>query len=207
LHKHIGQSIKCRQAAKKEFGNYVDNVCREHLPSTADTASSVDEQMSSTFDTDISQAGVDWIAGKNLIPSPLPTRSQTHRATVEEVPDESAPLPQFPEPTSKEAVFVESFPEQAKAGAAWRTGISHFTSIRSTQEAVGDGKWGPFEDEEEWQLAEWLIKNVGQKQTDTYLKLPIVSETVILSLSIDLIFSEDSAAHQDIIQKQPHLPR
>jgi hypothetical protein len=59
-------------------------------------------------------------------------------------------------------------------------GISHFTSICHTQEAAGDGKWGPFEDEDEWQLAEWLIKNVSQKQTNTYLKLSIMSETVTL---------------------------
>jgi hypothetical protein len=112
-----------------------------------------------------------------LIPSsPL----QSCRATVEEVPDEEAPLPLSTEPTHKEAVFVESFPEEAKAGAAWRTGISHFTSIHCTQEAAGDGKWGPFEDEDKWQLAEWLIKNVSQKQTDTYLKLPIMSQTVML---------------------------
>jgi hypothetical protein len=185
LHKHIGQSVKCRQASKKEFGKYVDDVCHEHLPSTADAASFVDEQMgvsnlvepSSTLDTDINQAGVDCTANENLTPSsPL----QSRRATVEEVPDEEAPLPPSTEPTRKEAVFVESFPEEAKAGAAWRTGISQFTSIHRTQEAAGDGKWGPFEDEDEWQLAEWLIKNVGQKQTDTYLKLPIVSQTVML---------------------------
>ncbi len=36
-------------------------------------------------------------------------------------------------------------------------------------------EWGPFADEDEWQLAEWLLKNVGQMQADAFLKLPIVS--------------------------------
>ena len=40
---------------------------------------------------------------------------------------------------------------------------------------VGGSHWGPFEDEDEWQLAEWLIRYVSQKQTDTFLKLLIVS--------------------------------
>jgi hypothetical protein len=35
--------------------------------------------------------------------------------------------------------------------------------------------WGPFKDEKEWWLAKWLITNIGQKQTDKFLKLPIVS--------------------------------
>ena len=35
--------------------------------------------------------------------------------------------------------------------------------------------WAPFEDQAEWNLACWLIKNVGQKSIDEYLKLPIVS--------------------------------
>jgi hypothetical protein len=28
---------------------------------------------------------------------------------------------------------------------------------------------------EEWSLAQWLVKNLGQTQTDEFLKLPIVS--------------------------------
>jgi hypothetical protein len=57
--------------------------------------------------------------------------------------------------------FVEQYPADAKVGAA----MPNFESIHGAQEAAGDGIWGPFEDEK-WQLAEWLIENVGQKQTD-----------------------------------------
>jgi hypothetical protein len=49
--------------------------------------------------------------------------------------------------------------------------------LLSLYDGLKDGRsshWGPFENEEEWGLAEWLIRNVGQKQTDTFLKLPIV---------------------------------
>ncbi|KAF8196303.1 hypothetical protein K438DRAFT_1825958 [Mycena galopus ATCC 62051] len=33
---------------------------------------------------------------------------------------------------------------------------------------------GPFADEEEWELAKWLIKNVGHNQVEVFLKLPII---------------------------------
>jgi hypothetical protein len=43
---------------------------------------------------------------------------------------------------------------------------------------------------EEWELAEWLIKSLGQTQMDEFLKLPIVSlaltaEKLILTIVID----------------------
>ena len=34
----------------------------------------------------------------------------------------------------------------------------------------------PFADEDEWELVRWLMKNVGQKKADDFLKLPIVSD-------------------------------
>ena len=54
------------------------------------------------------------------------------------------------------------------------TGTPLFELICLQQEQDGDLVWGPFADEAEWELAEWLLRNVGQKQSDAYLKLPIV---------------------------------
>jgi Plavaka transposase len=44
---------------------------------------------------------------------------------------------------------------------------------------LGENPWAPFEDEEEWELARFLIKEVSQKAADKYLKLPIVSEGLL----------------------------
>jgi hypothetical protein len=96
-----------------------------------------------------------------------------------QVPDKDAPLPPLSTPASQD-VFIEPFPEEAKAGGVWGTGTLHFESICQAQESAGDANWGPFEDEEGWQLAEWLIRNICQKQTDAYLRLPIVSQTAEL---------------------------
>ncbi|GBE90182.1 hypothetical protein SCP_1900310 [Sparassis crispa] len=41
--------------------------------------------------------------------------------------------------------------------------------------AMQTSEYAPFSDEEEWQLAEWLMKHLGQNRIDEYLDLPIVS--------------------------------
>ena len=57
-----------------------------------------------------------------------------------------------------------------------------FEQIRKEQQETGSSKWGPFKDQDEWELAEWLLKNVGQKQTDDFLKLNIVSTYTLVPM-------------------------
>ena len=40
---------------------------------------------------------------------------------------------------------------------------------------LGDNPWAPFKDEEEWELAIFLVKEVSQTGANKYLKLKIVS--------------------------------
>ncbi|KAH9974860.1 hypothetical protein BJV74DRAFT_879658 [Russula compacta] len=47
---------------------------------------------------------------------------------------------------------------------------------------------GPFEDEEEWELARWLIKEVSQTATDKFLKLPITKNRTHPSYSSNYKF-------------------
>ena len=55
-------------------------------------------------------------------------------------------------------------------------GQTEFERIRVQQASSGspDNLWAPFQDEEEWGLAEWLIKETTQQARDKFLKLPIV---------------------------------
>ncbi|KAJ6563196.1 hypothetical protein B0H10DRAFT_1753844, partial [Mycena sp. CBHHK59/15] len=53
-----------------------------------------------------------------------------------------------------------------------------FEHIRDDQILTGCEVLGPFADEEEWELAKWLIKNVGHNQTEAFLKLPIIADRV-----------------------------
>ena len=99
-------------------------------------------------------------------------------------PDDPQPRPQHATvdiPVNEDNVecegarYIENFPEDRLAGATWGRCKPLFETLDEEQKVVGGSRWAPFEDEEEWQLAEWLIQNVGQKQTDLFLKLPIVS--------------------------------
>lgn len=69
--------------------------------------------------------------------------------------------------------FIEPFP--GRAGEALRHEKTCFENLQQTHQLKGETPWAPFANREEWGLAEWLMRNVGQKSTDEYLQLPIVS--------------------------------
>ncbi|KAJ6609645.1 hypothetical protein B0H10DRAFT_1813384, partial [Mycena sp. CBHHK59/15] len=49
-----------------------------------------------------------------------------------------------------------------------------FELIRDDEILKGGTVLGPFRDDDEWQLAKWLIKHVGHTATEDFLKLSIV---------------------------------
>lgn len=69
--------------------------------------------------------------------------------------------------------YVEPFP--GLAGEALRPEKTRFEIWQEIQQLEGKTPWEPFASREEWELVEWLMKNTGQKSTDDYLQLPIVS--------------------------------
>ena len=70
--------------------------------------------------------------------------------------------------------YIKNFPEENMAGTTWGQSKPLFECIDDNQKREGGSRWGPFEDEDKWQLADWLIQNVSQRQMDNFLKLPIV---------------------------------
>jgi len=86
------------------------------------------------------------------------------RARVEEIEDEEAGV---------QNRWIEDFP--GNAGKWGDQAQSYFEKLRAEQQRQGLSPWTPFQDEEEWELALWLMLNVGQNATDKFLKLPIVS--------------------------------
>lgn len=69
--------------------------------------------------------------------------------------------------------WTEAYPGQVAQGYGRRK--TTFAAWRDKQMLTGASPWSPFEDEEEWELTQWLFKNVGQSAIDEYLKLPLVS--------------------------------
>jgi hypothetical protein len=83
---------------------------------------------------------------------------------------------------SRNNVKRTAFPikDGSKPGHAYNLGKTAFQSIRDVQIHKNDELLGSFKDNAEWELAKWLITNVGHAQADTLLKLPIVSQSYIL---------------------------
>ncbi|KAJ8521884.1 hypothetical protein ONZ45_g1435 [Pleurotus djamor] len=93
-----------------------------------------------------------------------------HPVTVEEVWDEDD------EPNSHQR-WAQSCPDEWKAGAILGHGQTKFEGILHENASL----YGPFASEQEWQLAQWLVKNAGQSQADEFLKLPITRARMDLS--------------------------
>ncbi|KAJ7155095.1 hypothetical protein C8R46DRAFT_1296282 [Mycena filopes] len=97
---------------------------------------------------------------------------------VEPEPDQDAALPPEP-PLARAGPRPQWFrPADPKlgAGATYGTAKTTFELIEDAEILKGGTVLGPFRDDDEWQLAKWLIKHVGHTATDEFLKLSIISE-------------------------------
>lgn len=92
----------------------------------------------------------------------LPPR---RRVSLEDVPDEDDPTSRYGYP----------YPGEHQAGLAVGNSCTAFDFIRDDQILRGLEIWGPFANDAEWELAKWLVKNVGHNQADEFLKLAMVS--------------------------------
>lgn len=108
----------------------------------------------------------------NIPPNPYPIHDfddADHQfqaeANVEEAEEE------VDEATPKR--YIKPFP--GPAGDALRHEKTRFVILEEIQQLEGRSRWEPFASKAEWELAEWLMKYVGQKATDEYLQLLIVS--------------------------------
>ncbi|KAG2127611.1 uncharacterized protein EDB93DRAFT_1256934 [Suillus bovinus] len=113
--------------------------------------------------------------------------SETRCVTIEEVEDDGGT--QF-------GHYFEPIPD---AGWALREGETKFEGYRRYQEEDGEDSYSPFENAEEWDLAQWLIKNVGQTQTEEFLKLLITQNHTKLSFHNNRSFLQK-------IDELPHEP-
>jgi hypothetical protein len=177
LDRHIAQTPDCKKASCEKFGQYANSIWDdipanpnhpkqrplENLPDLPDFLDLPDFHLEEEMAIAEEMINAEEI---NLPQEPPPPQNE--------------PPPHPPPDIAAEAVldggrYIENFPDEYLAGATWGRCKPLFECLNEEQKRTGGNRWAPFEDEEEWQLAEWLIRNVGQKQTDDFLKLPIVS--------------------------------
>jgi len=51
-----------------------------------------------------------------------------------------------------------------------------FEAQEAAEITRGDSEWAPFRDQDEWELARFMMKNLGQTKINELLKLSSVSE-------------------------------
>ncbi|PPQ76233.1 hypothetical protein CVT24_009444 [Panaeolus cyanescens] len=71
--------------------------------------------------------------------------------------------------------WVQEWP--GEAGTAYAKGRCAFERYRRLQEQYSDSPWFPFESQEEWELAWWIISSgISQKKTDELLRLRAIRQ-------------------------------
>ena len=98
--------------------------------------------------------------------SPEESESQSKHARVDDAENDDSDAPKR---------VCSDYPRQVADLIG--DGQTEFERIQAQQASSGspDNLWVPFQDEGEWGLAEWLIKETTQQARDKFLKLPIVS--------------------------------
>ena len=79
-------------------------------------------------------------------------------------------------PTSQEEHLIEFY--AGDAGKGLQKSKTQFEDWLENQRGEEKNPWDPFAGERGWALTKWLVKNVGQKSTEEFLKLSIVSSLI-----------------------------
>ena len=164
LRSHITQSKSCRDAlrriTKKRSPTKKSTDEDSDISNTSEPMDQDEPMLFNPSQIDVSDSNQYDLTGS----SANGHHQHDRRARVEEIEDEEA---------GTQSRWIKDYPRPA--GTLGQSAQSYFEMVREEQKKNGDSPWAPFKDEEEWELVQWLITNVGQNATDKYLKLPIVS--------------------------------
>lgn len=166
VHQHQTQAAQCRKQRDAKFGNALNRVRRKKRTDEHDTPIHSNPAM----DVDMTDVEPTMAAMEDL-------QAGGQEPDVNVEPDNDALPPRIVEVDDVDAPrtrWRECCPVETQAGAASGTGKTTFERIRDEQILTGAEVLGPFKDDAEWELAKWLIKNVGHTAADALLKLPIV---------------------------------
>lgn len=103
----------------------------------------------------------------------VPVEPYSRRPTVEDVDDDDTQ--DWPSPGEKYAEWIQDFPDEYEAGVGIGEGETEFERIRRE---AGEHRWAGFEDQDDWELGKWMVRNLGQNEMETLLKLEKVRNVV-----------------------------
>lgn len=153
---------------REEYRQIVEHRRRRHLPlslnmvNTTGVVPSLPTEVNTYLDSRIELVP--------NIPEPVfdhDSQPPRRRTTVEDVT--------ATEQGQSPRTYSQPFPSAHYAGAAFGSSRTSFNTIRDEQILNNTDIWGPFQNADEWELAKWLVKNVGHTQAESFLKLAMVS--------------------------------
>jgi hypothetical protein len=163
IHLHITNTPKCRAAQVRERNR------RSESP-LADTSSNtnlldldhMNDVMADDMDGFAEHDETDYISSEHTV-------VDNNASQMQEVKDEDVPRR-----------YAEDY-NPADVAHILRKTQTAFETLEEIQNNAGfsENPWAPFEDEAEWELARFLMKEVSQTAADKYLKLPIVSKGLL----------------------------
>jgi hypothetical protein len=158
---HIINTPKCRKARDRELN-------RRSPPSSVDTASD-----SNSPDEPMVVDNPDGFADHTEADSDYNPNDQS--AANDDMISNQLQSGEEDEGGDRPGRYAEEY-NLADVAHILRKSRTDFEALKQEQIYAGLGKkpWAPFEDEDEWQLARFLIKEVSQTATNKYLKLSIV---------------------------------
>ena len=166
LNKHITNSENCNKAARQKWDTYAKKIWDDPRPPSSTPILENDEPPhppDDALEEDIQ--GLEDVT-VSRVPEIAPLELEHRRSTLDDTEEE----------VLETAHYIQEFTTNLCAGAVLEEEVPFFEKIRHEQILNGSSSWGPFDDEDDWQLAEWLIRNIGQNQIDTFLNLRIVGD-------------------------------
>ena len=183
VQKHQSQAPECLRKLEEEFRD-ISQLWREQWTKASQppfiTCGNTDFGLASEADV----VGPLLAADSDILPPDALAEILPHEGPVIDW-DATAPTNSVAHEGHQEGFYSRKnvkrieFPkkEGLKAGHAYRLGTTVFRSTQDDLIKTYGKVLGPFKDESEWELAKWMVKNVGQGQADTLLKLSIVSQS------------------------------
>ncbi|SJK96778.1 uncharacterized protein ARMOST_00024 [Armillaria ostoyae] len=171
---HQQQAPHCKQAHQRELQQHQDNYLRLHGVTVESSTSALAPSMEEVVDTSDMDIYPVWPVNVDSDNDPTVddfdacalTSGTSLGVIIEDVSDED-----------DEKWHTSKYPDEQGAGAPISAAPKWtlFHCIHDDQILRGAEIWGPFADEDKWEMAKWLIKNVGHKATDEFLKLNMIA--------------------------------
>ncbi|KAH9974341.1 hypothetical protein BGW80DRAFT_1458404 [Lactifluus volemus] len=193
LRRHIRQVPECRRAAQNEFREYLSDIWTHDLDEVeeAPPSPSIETAVSDSDPEPDTLAGVidnnldsEEIAGEGLGDHIFASDATDNQAAEDVAP-----------PSNNEE-YIEEFPAQYRAGAGWSASDAPLPKFQDIHQRQSDNIYAPFENKDEWDMGQWLFKNVGQTQTEVFLRLPVINARVTPSYK----------SNRSLLQKIDALP-